>query len=108
MQVISTTGMESQAAQRPMKSTPRRRRSATRTVSGSRSLITELHQPEREVGEQDHQDQADELQDHEGNDALVDRLDLDFLRRDALDVEEGKAERRREERGLQVDREADQ
>src|SRR5262245_39093049 len=102
MQVMITTGRESQAAQRPTKSTTRRSPSATRTVSGSRSLIAQLHQPQREVGEGDDQDQADQLQDHEGNDALVDRLDLDFLRRDALDVEQGKAERRREERGLQV------
>src|SRR5687767_1684523 len=110
MQVTMITGRDSQAPQRPTTSTRRRRRSAMRTVFGispdtagfelscviaRASAVTVVHQPERELRIGHHQEQADELQDHERDDAPVDALDLDFLRRDALDVEQREAERRR-------------
>src|SRR5688572_31047114 len=96
MQVTMTTGSESHAPQPPIASTTRRMRSASRTVFGipDASSIAHPHQPQRELREGHHQDQSDELQDHERDDPLVDALDPDLLRCDALDVEEREAEGR--------------
>ena len=64
------------------------------------STVRAPHQPQRHLGPDHDDDEAGQLQQHEGYDALVDALDFDLLRRDALEIEQREAEGRRQERGL--------
>src|SRR3990172_1881128 len=123
--VTSTRGTMNHAPKRPTTSTKRRRPLLTLRASGSlptmndslpnsfcigrvlSSTVRAPHQPQRHLGPQHDDDQARELQQHEGYDALVDALDLDLLGRYALEIEQREPERWCQERGLQVDRHQD-
>ena len=58
----------------------------------ARSFEHEFREPERDLREGNDDAKADQLQDHEGDDALIDVGHLHRLRGDALQVEESESE----------------
>src|SRR5436190_24349702 len=82
---------------------------AKRAWASSRSMprVELARQPEHDLREDDAEQVARRLQADEGHRRLENRRHADLRRRDALQVEQGVAERRAQERHLHVDDEDD-
>src|SRR5688572_21503393 len=122
--VTSTSGTMNHAPHRPTNSTTLRSALLTLSTAGSSPLaycseklrcsmncllfaVGATHEPQRHIGPHHHDDERAQLQDHERDDAEIDALDLDFLGRDALQIEQRKSKWWCQERCLQIDRHQD-